>query len=257
MHRKLAKRATFSHGAQFTYLTAAGQRLRFLHSGTTNYLYWRGEYEPDTTGLFCELAKSASVVLDIGSADGLYAVLAAAANPRARVIAFEPGVAAARICQANIELNAPLTNNVELQVVALGDVDAQTTFYVAGESGGNSSLDAKFRATHREQPVTLRRGDAVLDELGIANVDLIKIDTESTEPAVLRGLVRHLETSRPTIICEVLAGRTERELEAVLGGLGYRYEWITSDGLEPRSEIVGDHQYRHPNYLFTARHQRS
>jgi Methyltransferase FkbM domain len=47
---------------------------------------------------------------------------------------------------------------------------------------------------------------ASIREQGIAKVDLVKIDTETTEPAVIRGMARTLARDRPDVVCEVLAG---------------------------------------------------
>ena len=251
-HRKLAKRARFGDRT-FHYTTPAGQRLELLHGGTSNYLYWLGEYEPETTALFCQLAARSSVILDIGAADGLYAILAAAANPAARILAFEPGSDAAGVCARNFALNLPLTRHVELHALALGEADAESTLYVAGETGGTSSLNPEFRADRREQRVVVRSGDSLLAELAIPRIDLIKLDTESTEPAVLRGLAGTLRRDRPDIVCEVLYGRTERELADLLAPLGYRFFWVSDGGLIRHDALAGDPTYRHPNYLFTAR----
>jgi hypothetical protein len=67
---------------------------------------------------------------------------------------------------------------------------------------------------------------------GIDRVDLVKIDTESTEPSVLRGMRAILEKSRPHLIIEVLPNwNTMPELEAILAPLGYRHQRLV-----PRTE---------------------
>jgi FkbM family methyltransferase len=252
-HRKIAKRARFHTGSVFRHVTNDGVTLSLLHGGTSSYLYWLGEYEPETTGLFTTLARTASCIFDVGAADGIYSLLAAAANPEARVFAFEPGEQARRTCERNLALNPGVTARVELRQIALGERDETTTLYVAGETGGTSSLNPEFRRSAREQAVIVRAGDSLLAELGIEHVDLMKIDTESTEPAVLRGLAKQLRTHRPDIICEVLHHRTERELETLLRPLGYRFFWITKSRLVECEALEGDPSYRSPNYLFTCR----
>jgi FkbM family methyltransferase len=251
VHRKLAKRASFGDRT-FGYVTRDGTQLTLLHTGTSNYLYWLGKYEPETTSVYLRLAEDAPTILDIGAADGLYAILAAAANPRARVLAFEPGRAAARTIERNLALNPDVTRQISLHEIALADEDSTATLYIAGESGGTSSLNPAFRSTHVEERVTVRRGETFLSELGLSRVDLIKLDTESTEPTVLRGLGRVLEAG-PDIICEVLKGRTERDLERVLGPLGFSYYAMTTAGLVRHDTIEADGTYREPNYLFTRR----
>ena len=252
-HRRVAKWAVFAPDRSFQYASPEGIPLRFLHSGTSNYLYWLSEYEPETTTLFGRLARSARTILDIGAADGVYTLLAAAANPEARILAFEPGSAAAHTCRTNIALNAPRTGRVELHELALGDEDDEVTLYIAGVTGGNSSLNPEFRSNRAEETITVRRGDRLLAELRVEHVDLIKVDTESTEPAVLRGLRGILERDRPDVICEVLRGRTETELEEILRPLGYTFFQVEADRLVRRASIQADATYRRPNYLFTRR----
>lgn len=252
-HRKLAKLALFQSDSIFHHTTREGSRLSFHHGGTPNYLYWLGTYEPETMAAFCALAKHAHCILDIGAADGLYAVFAAAINPSVRILAFEPGAAAARACERNIELNRPITAHVEIHALALGDEDTRQTLYVAGETGGTSSLNPEFRRVRREQSVQVRRGDTLLSALGVDRVDLIKIDTESTEPAVLRGMSRMLQLHHPDLIVEVLHGRTERALESLLRPVSYRFFWIGPEGLIEHDTLNGDRSYRYSNYLFTVR----
>lgn len=252
LYRRIAKHARFPERSTFEYSHPSGSTLTLLHRGAAGALYWRSEYELETTRLFCEMAERAAVILDIGAADGLYAILAACANPRARILAFEPGTDTLRVCRANVDANRPATDRVEVFDVALGNQDATSTLYVAGAFGGTSSLNPEFRPESRAQPVRVRRGDSLLAEAGITRVDLVKIDTESTEPDVLRGLSRTLERDHPTIFCEVLAGRTERRLEEILGPLGYRYYWLTEQGPVQHQTITGDPTYRFPNYVFST-----
>src|SRR6185312_5041737 len=112
----------------------------------------------------------------------------------------------------NLGLNAGVCKNVVLHRMALGAEDGVATLYVASEGGGNSSLNPAFRSDHSEQRTEVRRGDSFVAAERIERLDLVKIDTESTEPSVLRGLSKTLERHHPEIVCEVLAGRTEAEL---------------------------------------------
>ena len=85
----------------------------------------------------------------------------------------------------------------------------------------------------------------------IDRIDLIKIDTESTEAQVLRGMAETIRRDHPTILCEVLPGcGSERPLEEVLASSGYRFYLLTSKGPIPREHIEGDRVW--PNHLFTT-----
>jgi hypothetical protein len=73
--------------------------------------------------------------------------------------------------------------------------------------------------------------DSFSQEAGLGNLDLVKVDTESTEPDILEGMASVLEQHRPHIFCEVLAGRAdERRLEAILRPLGYRFYVLKDNG---------------------------
>jgi hypothetical protein len=78
----------------------------------------------------------------------------------------------------------------------------------------------------------------------------LKIDTETTEPAVLRGARRVLER-RPVILCEVLPGGAAEEVEEILGPLGYHWYQI-EDEAPPvvRERIAGYESFGATNWLF-------
>jgi FkbM family methyltransferase len=223
----------------------------------SNQVFWRGwrGYEPETSPLFFRLAAHAAVTLDVGAYVGFFSLLAGHANPRARVYAFEPLAAAFERLGQNIARNA--LSNVEAVAAAVADAAGKLDFFHAPTKAGipcSSSLSYEFMAgteNLRKTAVPVLRLDDFVREKGLERVDLLKIDTESTEPAVLAGALTTLERHRPNIICEVLRGRgAERRLEEILAPLGYRHYLLTPDGPAPRERIEG-----HPdwlNYLFSA-----
>ena len=95
----------------------------------------------------------------------------------------------------------------------------------------------------------VRALDSFLEERGVTGVDLVKVDTESTEPAVLAGLERTLKRDRPFVFCEVLAGRgAERRLQSILAPRGYRFFLLTPEGPREKAHVVGDPVWL--NFLF-------
>jgi len=154
----------------------------------------------------------------------------------------------------NVELNG--LKNVVTLASAVGDVVGSAEFFhVATPLPSCSSLSFEFMRptaglTSSTVPVTTL--DRFFRGRGIGQVDLVKIDTESTEPQVLRGMAETLERDHPTILCEVLKGQgSERALEEMLSPLGYRYYLLTRAGPVEQSHVEG-----HPcwlNYLFTTR----
>lgn len=223
--------------------------VRFVLDGTVRELYWVGAFEIDSLPLFTAYARRARCVLDIGAAEGLYALIAAAVSADSQVLAFEPGSRQIQRIRANLALNRPgPADRIHLVEVALSDHEGQQPFYEL--PGGTSSLNPDFRDSTEPRVVEVKRGDDVLPDLvHDRRVDLVKVDTESTEPEVLAGLMETLRRDRPTIFCEVLRGRSEDRLQPLVDELGYETWWLGPQGAERREQLRGVPGY--VNWLFT------
>lgn len=233
-----------------------GRTLRLWSRGddwVSNQIYWRGwaGYEPETARVFFRLAERARVTLDVGAYVGYYALLAAYANPSGRVFAFEPLPEAQERLRRHVALNALV--NVECVPCAVAAREGRAPLYrVPSALPTSSSLSLAFMRPAGELdsvsvPVTTL--DAFVRERGLTGIDLLKVDTESTEPEVLAGAAETLERERPAILCEVLAGRATGEaLARRLGPLGYRYFLLTDEGPLRREAIEGHPRWL--NYLF-------
>ena len=234
-----------------------GRRLRLwslADDWVSNLVFWRGwrAYEPETAPLFFRLAARASLTLDVGAYVGFYSLLAGHANPEGRVLAFEPLPAIHERLRGNVARNR--LDNVACVAAAAGREDGRAALYhVSRGLPSSSSLSRPFMGTCdvTATPVEVVRLDRLLAERGVARVDLVKIDTESTEPDVLAGMREVLGRDRPTIVCEVLAGRgSEAALTELLAPLGYAFHLLTPSGPVRRQRVEG-----HPawlNYIFSV-----
>lgn len=234
-----------------------GERLRMASDGrdlVASALYWRGlaGYEPETFAVLWQLCGDVAVLFDVGASTGVFTLAAALEDRNRRVFAFEPGPGMSEGLERNIALNG--LTNVTAVAAAACDRDGTVDLYVP--PGGSLSFGAStlpsFRPGGAPQSVRALRLDTFARERGIERVDLLKLDAEGAEPAVLAGARALLERDEPWIICEVLHGLTEAALHAELDRFGYRYFAITPRGLEPRPRIVGDPTYRAPNWLFAT-----
>lgn len=216
----------------------ASTPVSFHRKGLARELYWVGDYEPESLSLFVEYARTAACVLDIGAADGVYTLFAASVIPSgSRVLAFEPGEAQSARLRANVALNQSIAERVTVLEAALSDHDGQEEFY---ELGGNSSLNPDFRSATHVRRVSVAKGDTVVPTLAEGrSIDLMKVDTESTEPDVLAGLQMTVTEHRPVIFCEVLRGRTESRLQPFVDRLAYRTWWLSPDGPIREDRIEG------------------
>jgi FkbM family methyltransferase len=221
----------------------------------SNQIFWRGwsGYEPETAPLFYELASRSRVTLDIGAYVGFFTILAAHANPRGRVFAFEPLSPIFRRLEKNVRLNG--LENVSCACAAVSDTAGSAEFFhIPDGMPTSSSLSFEFmKGTDKltsSQVSTITIDDFVAQN-ALDKIDFIKIDTESTEPAVLQGGIETLRRDRPQIICEVLKGRVEgRALEEILRPLGYSFYLLTRQGPKLMTSIEGHESCL--NYLFSV-----
>jgi len=236
-----------------------GHVLRLWSRGDdwiSNQVFWRGwaGHEPETSALFFALARKAEATLDVGAHVGYYAMLAAHASPSGRVIALEPLPAIHARLRRHVSLNR--LANVECLMAAAGAREGTADFYHVGAGlPTSSSLSREFMTGTQglvSTPVPVVVLDRLVRERGLSRVDLVKIDTESTEPDVLEGMRDTLARDRPWIVCEVLKGRgAEERLGPILEPFGYRFYLLTPQGPVPKTGIEGDPQWL--NYLFAAR----
>jgi FkbM family methyltransferase len=220
-------------------------------------VFWRGwdGYEPEVVSVFFRLAAGARLTLDVGAHVGYFTLLAALANPQGVVHAFEPLARVRARLEHNVALNA--LTNVQCHGQAASDrVGTQAFFDVGGAVPSSASLSHEFATRDRhvaetcEVPVTTL--DAFVERAALPGVDLVKIDTESTEPAVLTGFARTLARDHPDLLCEVLPTYgVESRLDAILKPLGYRYYHLRPSGPRATTEIRGVRGAR--NYLFSVR----
>jgi FkbM family methyltransferase len=112
------------------------------------------------------------------------------------VVAFEPARDNFALLWRNIESNACEDRVVAVQA-ALSDRRGQGVLQLSGDNLGDHVLYADG-TPRRNEAVTLVPGAEAL-AAHMDRIDVLKIDTQGTELAVLRGLAPLLEASRATV----------------------------------------------------------
>jgi FkbM family methyltransferase len=234
-----------------------GKVLRLRSRGddwVSNQVFWRGwaGYEPETTPLFFQFAREAEVVVDVGAYVGFFSLLAALANPRSRVFAFEPMSDNVERLRRHIELNGLV--NVDVVSAAVSAVDGSAElFHLEGDHPCSTSLVRDFMSGHSDvqsSVVPTVALDSFLEERGVGRVSLVKLDIETAEPDALEGMRRTLEKDRPPIFCEVLGDDVGAQLQRILEPFGYRFYHLTAEGPLERTAILGHPEWL--NYLFAV-----
>jgi FkbM family methyltransferase len=143
-------------------------------------------------------AANASVILDVGANVGIFSLAALSANPRAQVHSFEPTPDIARQLQQSVTLNS-LEGRLHVHPVALSDHGGWGHLVNCDGGGDNGGMNFLVSAPRNEgdsQPVETTTLDAVVQSEGISQIDLMKIDVQGHEAAVLRGARACLENKQ-------------------------------------------------------------
>lgn len=242
-----------------------GRKLRLISDGETgkDYIVRKvagrpiERFEPETMRVFLTLLEHSASFIDVGANTGIFALTAAVLDPRRRVYAFEPVPQIAARLQQHVRLNA--VENLVIEVAAVTDCDGEVTLYVPATGASlptSASLQPGFKGQTVRVTVPGVRLDSYLARRRAGPIDLLKIDTETTEPMVLTGAADLVRRDEPAIICEVLCGPAEEAILAVLNRqfapLGYRFFWIIGEGLEETRAPRGDRHLELNNYLFIS-----
>lgn len=190
--------------------------------------------------------KDGSLVWDVGANIGIVSLwLATAKDRRVEVVAFEPMPDNAEALRANIELNA--RTNIHVCEAALSDKEGHAQLAVTGPRGdGRHTLVVDASRGAALIDVTLRTGDEVAAQRG-REPDVVKIDVEGAEVAVLAGMNRMLSRGVPPDLFLELhpkllqaTGNSETSLRNHLERLGYTVV---------ASKARGDEVQLHAKYL--------
>jgi FkbM family methyltransferase len=212
-------------------------------------------YEPEVLAMLCAIVQRDTQVrsdrvwfLDIGANIGFFSLMLTSMFPgMVRATAFEPLPDLARFIESAVSRNHL---DVEVREIALSNRTERSSFYVSRQSDTSNSLNATFRPHKDVIDVEVSTLDALYPGAGHGRC-VLKVDTESTEPEVLEGARVFIEGHRPAIVCEVLAGRTEDQLQALLSELEYFPIHITdAPDWSGGSRIAGDPTYRFRDWLF-------
>lgn len=152
------------------------------------------------------------VVVDIGANFGTYALgLAQLVGPRGKVHAFEPQRLIFNMLAGSVALNS--LTNVYCYNMAVGDHEGSIEIPQFDYSQPLNFGSIEFGPSQREPLTQERRHCAerveyvpltTLDHFGYEQVDLIKIDTEGMELAVLDGARETIARCRPVMYVEYL-----------------------------------------------------
>jgi FkbM family methyltransferase len=229
----LGKRLAPREGRLQTRLLKSNIRFTCdLNQFIQRHLYFFGAYERQACAIWTEYARNATLIFDVGANLGVYSLLAANANPCARIHAFEPTPEIFRIFRQNPELNN--FRNIEINPVAVGKSNGTAVLHqCSGVDGTNEGMNFISKpsevAVGSEMAVPVISLKTYCEEHDIEQIDLMKIDIEGGEYEALIGIESLIRRQAIKCIflelCEWAAnrsGHSTKDIKRFLADAGYR-----------------------------------
>jgi FkbM family methyltransferase len=150
-----------------------------------------GFYEPEVFDALASCFTPGAILWDIGANFGLHSISAAVADPSLQVHSFEPNPAVFARLEAHARRNE---TSVRCWPLALGAEDGVATLHINGcGNPGMTTLTPWAEARYDAQvEVRLARADTLIATGEIPPPNLIKLDVEGGEAAVLAGFGERL-----------------------------------------------------------------
>ncbi len=191
-----------------------------------------GTYDADLHQAIENLVRPGMVCFDVGANLGEVALhMARRVGPGGQVHAFEPAPPIYERLRLHVERNR-LGDVVHAHPIALSDLTGPCTIAFPGAEQDNQGLGSIVNLGPKSGAARATAAAMTLDEFmtdrGLTRLDLMKVDIQGGEPALLRGGRRTLTDLAPDLLMEIspedlrAAGSDSRELCRMLEEYGYR-----------------------------------
>ena len=191
-------------------------------AGSSIHGCWLGHYELEKQGLVAQLVKPGMKVFDIGANAGFYTLACSRlAGATGHVWAFEPFAENAFNVLQHLRLNA--ISNVTLVQAAVADRSGVAGFEIA-QSNSMGMLSSQAKG-YLVPTISL---DQLLHDQTLPMPDLIKMDVEGAEAAVLEGARALLQRRSAVLLIALHGDAPMRACQALLEEAGY--EVFSLDG---------------------------
>jgi FkbM family methyltransferase len=206
-----------------------------LHESAAMVQRAMSAYEPAKHALIRRHLRPGMTFIDVGANKGDFTLLAARlAGNSGTVISIEPAPENHSILQRSIELND--YTNIRVLQVALSDRDGTANLQI-GSTSGSHTLSPEFNGL-RMVAVPTRTLDGVVAEQQLGSVNMIKIDVQGLELAVLRSASQTLRANPGIILLLDLPKQSEkrRAIGEYLAPFGFTY-FPDCDELAPTRDL--------------------
>jgi FkbM family methyltransferase len=218
-----------------TKLVAYGFKEAKFLSFLVLEIYWRRIYET----YLKEDRSTPMVIFDVGAHVGIFTLKTAKKiRNRGIVVAIEPNPHNYRRLQENIRLNG--LDNIIVLNVALGEASDIVPLWLPPPTEENTGLASiRFKVGNHSIPVIVKTLAEVMKELNIDAINLLKLDSEGAELAILKGLGENLRKTQSLAIAAEHFSSEANEIS----------EYVSSRGFGVRVELKGGQPYVYAEVL--------
>lgn len=191
----------------------------------TPHLLLDGYWESWVTEVFMRLVRPGMTVVDVGANVGWYSLLAAMlVGPEGRVFSFEADPDTHRLLSDSLEVNG-FRGRTVVEQVAVADSPGEVGFHrFLNHRGSNSIRQSEDDAAEFGDSLELITVPSVSLDAYFADsdvsIDVLKIDAEGAEPAIVAGAQRLLAATPGLQVLIEYEARNRPALESLLE-LGY------------------------------------
>ena len=169
--------------------TVFGSRMRGnARDLVQGYIFYFGVWEPNLTSFVSRRLKGDQkrTFVDVGANVGYFSLLASKFLTEGRVVAIEAHPSIFKKLEENIKLNAE--SDIEAIHRAASDRAGMLNIFHAGSENEGATTTITNRFNDDSSLVEASTLDALLTDIDISAVKLIKIDVEGAEYEVLKGM---------------------------------------------------------------------
>jgi len=171
-------------------------------------LVQEGHWEPQLRSLITFFLRPGGIFLDVGANIGCHTLYIAASRNDCECLCFEACSDIYSQLVRNITLSR--LTNVTAYDIAAGDAEATVDFFAQTRSAYNrglSSTHQNFDLMEDVETISVRQVDldSFLDDEKKERISVVKIDTQGSELAVLRGMKSTIAQFKPVVIFEFVS----------------------------------------------------
>ena len=209
--------------------------LDVYDKGLSRTLLLFGEREIEQKYIIEKILKPETVVLDLGSNIGYYALVFLSKINKKNIILVEPSPSNFDLLIKNLKLNNYF--DIEMHMAAISNVDSNKEFYLSEMSNLNSfHVDLEDQEKFEKINVKTYTINSLIKD---RRVDLIRMDVEGHEVSIFKSLINYIQKNnhKPSILYEPHMSKYNKENDIVeqleiLFSLGYKLNVAASSSID-------------------------